>query len=167
MRFNPEIHHRKSIRLKNYDYSALGFYFITICCHQQLPLLGKIRNGLMHNNDIGNLVVQCWLAIAKQYSHIKLHEYVVMPNHFHGIIEIGGFDQGAINCAPTIGNIVRGFKGRSTRVFNQLNRFPSGNSLWQRNYHEHIIRNETSYTKICEYIQTNPLRWKNDSYFVQ
>jgi len=178
MKYNPDIHHRRSIRLKGYDYSQAGFYFITICTQNRLCLFGEIENGEMVLNDAGWMVNQFWNEIPNHYLHGKLHEYVVMPNHVHGIIEITanpGANVGANNYSPlrqqsfrpngtskTIGSIVRGFKIGVTKWFR-------GNTdihtVWQRNYYEHIIRDETSYDQISEYIQTNALKWQDDKYY--
>jgi len=182
MQFNPDIHHRKSIRLKNYDYSQAGLYFITICIHNRLPLFGKIIKGKMILYSAGCMVANQWLQLPYRFSSIILHEYIVMPNHFHGIIEsVGAIPCGCpipcgcqipCNCPnpPTIGDIIGAFKSLSTNEYiknvkqNNWQRFT--NKLWQRNYYEYIIRNETAYLKISDYIQTNPLRWQEDIYHI-
>ncbi len=89
-KYNPKIHHRRSIRLKGYDYSKEGLYYITICIKNRKCLFGEIVNDLMVPNDAGKMVEFQWLALITRYPNIKLHEYVVMPNHFHGILEIVG-----------------------------------------------------------------------------
>ncbi len=86
--YNPEIHHRKSYRLKDYDYSRPGLYAITICCEKHQYLFGKIENGEMILNDAGVVAEKCWIAIPEHYPNTRLHEFVIMPNHIHGIIEI-------------------------------------------------------------------------------
>jgi REP element-mobilizing transposase RayT len=170
MKFNPNIHHRKSIRLKNYDYSQAGLYFITICVNDRSPLFGKIINGEILLNAAGNMTDKQWLDLPNRFSFIVLHEYIVMPNHFHGIIESVGDNRAGIKPAPTIGDVVGAFKSLSTNEYiknvKQNNWRPFAGKLWQGNYHEHIIRNEESYLKIAEYIQTNPLRWQEDKYYV-
>ena len=88
MPFNPKIHHRRSIRIKEYDYSQAGLYFITICCRDRICRFGKIENGEMILNDLGKIVMQCWLDIPQHFPCAILHEYVIMPNHIHGIIEL-------------------------------------------------------------------------------
>ena len=90
MKFNPDIHHRRSIRLQNYDYSQSGLYFVTICVNYRLALFGQIVNGEMQLSDAGMIVKNTWLDLVNHVSNVKLHEFVVMPNHFHGIIEIVG-----------------------------------------------------------------------------
>ena len=144
MPYNPTIHHRRSIRLKGYDYSQAGMYFVTICVQNHSCLFGKIVGGDMVLNDIGKIVEKCWLEIVQHYPNAILHEYIVMPNHVHGIIELtndGNDTVGAKNFSPlrgtsrTIGAIVRGFKIGVTK---QL-----GYSVWQRNYWENIIASST------------------------
>ena len=93
MTFNPKLHHRKSIRLKGYDYSQKGLYFITICCHEKKHLFGKIINAKMILNDAGIYAKKCWLEIPSHFTNVILHEYVIMPNHIHGIIELVGANQ--------------------------------------------------------------------------
>lgn len=182
MKFNPDIHHRRSIRLKNYNYSQAGLYFITICVHDRLPLFGKIIDGEMLLNAAGYMVANQWLLLPYRFPSIVLHEYVVMPNHFHGVIEsVGAIPCGClifcgcpekegINPAPTVGDVVGAFKSLSTNEYirnvKQNEWQPFNKKLWQRNYYEHIIRNEEAYLKIAEYIQTNPLRWREDTYHV-
>lgn len=88
MKYNPQIHHRRSTRLKGYDFSQAGLYFITICCHNRQCFFGHIENGKMFLNEIGKIANECWLGIPQHYPNAVLHEHIVMPNHFHGIIEL-------------------------------------------------------------------------------
>ncbi len=187
---------RKSIRLKGYDYSREGFYFITVCIQNHFCLFGKIDNDKMILNDAGKMVEHHWMELAERFSNIELYESVVMPNHFHGIIEIvdvpgvGGQNAGLQShvgrpqgIAPTdvpnpdqadikspIGAVVGAFKSLTTvdyiRNVKQSNWKPFNKKLWQRNYHEHIIKNEESFGKIRNYIQTNPIQWQNDKYYM-
>jgi REP element-mobilizing transposase RayT len=147
-------------------------------------LFGKITNGEMCLNEKGKIVEQCWLDIPQHYPNVVLHEYIVMPNHIHGIIELtDGIDipsvgvenfrpennkkvenfrplQSRPNCqSRSVGAIVRGFKIGTTKQF--------GNSVWQRNYYEHIIRNANDYNRIAQYIIYNPENWKNDKYYIE
>jgi REP element-mobilizing transposase RayT len=224
MKFNPDIHHRNSIRLKNYDYSKTGFYFVTVCCQDKICRFGKIENDEMVLNDVGKIAYSEWMKLPARFPNVLLHEFIVMPNHFHGIIEIcrdadlsrpidvcdvdlsrpidaceirRGVDlsrpdnknmpdnknipdtkKGVINHAPTGGfagknnpmfhenlaRIMRWFKGRTTFECRKI----QSNSTcfaWQRNYYEHIIRDEQSYQKISNYIIHNPLNWKNDDLY--
>lgn len=188
-KYNPHIHHRKSIRLKGYDYLQAGLYFITICVQNRECLFGEVQNGKMVLNDAGKMVENEWLKLPERFKNIKLHEYVVMPNHFHAIMEIVGAtlvvapndvvapntpdaanDIGATTrVAPTgktVGDMVGAFQSIVTveyiRGVKTLG-WPSFNrKLWQRNYWENIIRNEQSYNRISEYIKNNPKNWEED-----
>ncbi len=108
-----------------------------------------------------------WCELPNRFPSVVLHEYVVMPNHFHGVIELVGADTKSV---ATIGDVVGAFKSLSTDEYiknvKQNNWRPFAGKLWQRNYYEHVIRNEESYLKIAEYIQNNPLNWQKDKYFV-
>jgi putative transposase len=272
--YNPQIHHRRSIRLKGYDYSQAGMYFVTICCKDRECRFGRIENDEMILNDAGKNANECWLEIPNHFPNAILHEHIVMPNHVHGIIELldvanvgvenrSSFNVGAENFLPqqntsplvgvenfqplqqhnelkqhefqnlpqqntsplvgvenfhplqqhnelnqhefqnlpqqntsplvgvenfhplqqhnelkqhefqkmiprSIGSIVKGFKIGVTKWFRN-NSVGVNNDLplqiWQRNYYEHIIRNEQSYQKISEYIINNPSLWKEDKFY--
>lgn len=177
MPYNPEIHHRRSIRLKGYDYSQAGLYFVTICTQNRECLFGNIVGAgskpaqfelsKMTLNPLGNIVQKTWLDLINHNQNIELHDFVVMPNHIHGIIEIASSDRAGLEPAPTdakLPEIIRQFKTFSAKRINQL-RETKGCPVWQRNYHEHIVRNESAYVKIAEYIQTNPQKWSDDLYF--
>lgn len=168
------IYHRRSIRLKGFDYSNNGYYFVTICIWKRLNILGKIENNEIILNDFGKLVFKIWNDIPKNNFGIKIDEFCVMPNHVHGILIINRrgvihhalnknneINQGAINCAPTLGQIIRCFKSRCTYEINKINK-TMGLKIWQRNYYERIIRNEKEYLKIKEYIKNNPKMWNRD-----
>jgi REP element-mobilizing transposase RayT len=191
-KYNPNIHHRRSIRLKGYDYSQAGLYFITICCQDRAYLFGNIVNGEMKFNDIGKIANECWVDIPNHFPNSVLHEYVVMPNHVHGIIELksnvgaaenflsnnnkSNDDNGAVgnsvandysslrSPSKTIGSIVRGFKIGVTKWMRQNT---DVFDVWQRNYYEHIIRNEKSYNTISEYIINNPVKWTDDKFYIK
>ncbi len=194
MTFNPKIHHRKSIRLRGYDYSQAGMYLVTICTHDRTPLFGEIINGEMKVNEAGVIATDEILITAKMRHNVSLDEFIVMPNHIHNIITVGarctrpectrpecthpecthpecppkngdGNESERVQRAPTIGDVVRGYKSAVTKRINQL-RNPPFAPVWQRNYYEHIIRDEAAYLKIAEYIQTNPQRWQEDTYYV-
>jgi REP element-mobilizing transposase RayT len=216
--YNPDIHHRRSIRLKGYDYSQEGLYFITICLQDRKCLFGEIvgvENIQPHNfkpenfqtlhfqprdfqprqkmilNDTGKIAVQCWLDIPKHFPNVVLHEYIVMPNHVHGIIELiksVSPNVGAENILPlhhqprqneyqkiiphSIGSIVRGYKTGVTKWFRNnsvgavgVQNIEPRQHIWQRNYYEQIIRNQQSYSRITDYIIKNPDNWKKDDFF--
>ncbi len=167
-----EIHHRRSIRLKGYDYSQTGYYFVTICTWNRECVFGDVVDGKMKLSRIGQLVQVAWNELLKRFHNFELDEFAVMPNHIHGIIIIVGAglalpNRGAASSAPTkdisigLGDVVRAFKSISAINVNcLLSRL--GVPLWQRNYYEHIIRNEESLNRFREYIGTNPLRWELD-----
>ena len=181
MIFDPKIHHRKSIRLKNYDYSQAGLYFITICTENRLHLFGEIVDDEMVLNDAGLMIDKIWNEIPNDFSNIKLHEFTIMPNHIHGIIEItvGAPLVGAQNSAnnknkpgqpqgiaPTVGDIIGAFKSLTTNQYIKMVKrnvlLPFDKKIWQRNYWEHIIRNDNEYQRIAQYIIDNPKKWALD-----
>lgn len=153
-RFDPNRHNRRSIRLKGYDYSLAGFYFITICAYQRRSLFGQVIDGEMVLNSAGEIVHHHWMNLKQQHPHIMLDEFIVMPNHFHGILGLDGRSR-------SLSEIIRGFKTFSARRINQIYK-AKGTSVWQRNYYEHIIRNAISHQKIRHYIQNNPQSWQVD-----
>ena len=159
MTYNPEQHHRRSIRLKNYDYRLEGAYFVTICTKDKECILGTIHDGTMYPNEIGKTIQSVWDDLPSRFPNILLDYFVIMPNHVHGIIVIQKYQEGAINRTPTLGNIIRVFKAVSTQFIrkNQSPRF-----ALQTNYYDHIIRNEKSLNEIKQYIFDNPLNWEKD-----
>ena len=228
-RYDPKIHHRRSIRLKGYDYAQMGAYFVTICTYNGECLFGNVVDGNMDLNELGRMVQTIWNELPNYYESVALDDFVIMPNHIHGIIVLtpvgaqstaspdpvgaqfiapqaqfiapsksiappnpasvgaqfiapqarfiapskstaplnaatGAINRarGVINHAPTVGEIVRGFKARCTHAVNKIRQTP-GTPVWQRNYYEHIIRNEADYNRIAEYVATNPRRWMEDS----
>ena len=176
-KYNPEIHHRKSIRLKGYDYSKEGLYFVTICTHNRENLFGEIKDGEMFLNEFGKIAEEKWFDLLNHIKNIELHEFVVMPNHIHGIIEICtvGADSKPAQYSETelkeesmvenvkLSEIVRQYKTFTAKQINK-HRNIQGIPVWQRNYYENIIRNEEIYNKVSEYIKTNPQRWTEDKY---
>ena len=121
MKFNPKIHHRRSIRLKGYDYSQAGAYFVTIVTWQREMLFGEIVDGVMKLNVIGKIVSGKWQWLETQYEYVELGEWVVMPNHFHGILVIHDDGRGGSRPAPTpikhkpLGGLIGAFKTVSTK----------------------------------------------------
>ena len=158
---------RRSIRLKEYDYSQDGGYFVTICTENRKSIFGEIINGTIQLNESGSTIAATWQWLSEQYPYIKLDACVVMPNHFHGILFLFNYSKGGSRTAPTptrhkpLGRLIGAFKTVSTKRFNEIHGTPA-QQLWQRNYYEHVIRNETDLEEIREYIQTNPLRWLED-----
>ena len=170
MTFNPNIHHRRSIRLKDYDYSQPGAYFVTLCTHQRDCLFGTIKEGNMIPSPTGDIVASCWYDLPAHYPHVEIDEFVVMPNHVHGIIILRHPDDvgAGFKPAPTckrhgLTEIVRAFKTFSARHAN-VARNTLGMHLWQRSYYEHIIRDEHDLHAIREYIANNPAGWERDDY---
>ena len=194
---------RHSIRLPGYDYSQAGAYFITICTHDRACLFGKIVNGEMQLNEYGQIAHDQWHQIPERFENIELDQFVVMPNHVHGIIIINesvgaGFtpalDDKTVNtgvgASPTptlipsgqpptgqpqglplrggkVGDIVGAYKSlvanECLKIYKSKNEFMG--KLWQRNYYEHIIRDEKSYNQIAAYIVNNPAQWELDQLF--
>lgn len=161
--FDPDKHHRHSIRLRDYDYSQPGAYFVTVCVKDRKCLFGEVMDGAMRLNDTGRAVQAEWVRLPERFLSVSLDEFVIMPNHLHGIIHVGApfmapAEPGAINRALTLGEMVRTFKAASTRTIRR-----SGTSFqWQRNYYEHVIRNENELARVREYIVNNPAQWALD-----
>ncbi len=165
-------HRRKlrSLRLKDYDYSQGGAYFVTICTKDRQNLFGHISGESMINNSAGQMVEKSWYDLPNHY-RCELGEFIVMPNHVHGVIIILDKEQNnsknpvgaGLKPAPTVGlpEIVRALKTFSARRINEQQRSP-GRSIWQRGYYDHIIRDEEGIEKITEYIRCNPIRWAED-----
>ncbi|MDD2923411.1 MAG: hypothetical protein PHQ36_14090 [Anaerolineales bacterium] len=167
MKFDPQKHHRRSIRLQGYDYSQAGAYFVTIVAWQREMLFGEIVNGIMVLNDFGKIVAEKWLWLESQYEYVELGAWVIMPNHRHGILIIHD-GRGGSRTAPTtpirpkpLGGLIGAFKTVSTKHINLL-RDTEGQVVWQRNYYEHIIRNESEMNRITRYIESNPSMWMDD-----
>ena len=222
MAYNPNMHHRWPIRLKGYDYSQTGLYFITICAQNRVclfgeivgaPLVGAQNKGNVQNipdiqydgdvqnkmdngndagrlddigrtdigrpqghaptvatmilNDAGKMVETEWFILTERFPNIELHEYVVMPNHFHGILQIVDISA----AGKTIGDMMDAIKSITTVEYihgvKQSGWESFNGKLWQRNYWEHIIRDEQDYQRISDYIINNPAKWKNDKFYNQ
>jgi len=169
--YDPARHHRRSIRLRAYDYSQAGAYFVTICAQNRQCLFGEVADGEMRLNDAGRMVHDVWNDLPRHYAGVELDAFVVMPNHVHAIVIIVGAGlkpaptvRAGLKPAPTkhgLPEIVRGFKTFSSRRINEM-RQTSGVAVWQRNYYEHIVRDEESLNRIREYVVNNPLRWEWD-----
>ena len=178
---------RSSIRLKNYDYSQPGAYFVTICTQNRSCLFGNVVDGQMVLSRLGEIVDKEWARTPQVRQEIELDVFQVMPNHVHGIVvitresksncngDIGG-DVGAHGRAPlqsdqgfghmrppkSLGSFVAGFKSAATKHIN-VERGAPGHPVWQRNYYEHVIRNENELDTIRSYIVNNPVNWSKDS----
>ncbi len=215
---NPQKHHRRSIRLKGYDYSQPGAYFVTICAQNREHMFGEVVGGEMRLNDAGRMVERWWLKLNDKFPNVRTDVYVIMPNHFHGIVVIvndantgagthadggthtgvplrdgagggagagvgadprvcpgagahadGGAhaDEGAHTGVP-LPTVVQWFKTMTTNEYirgvKTLGWMPFPRRLWQRNYYEHIVRNDRALNAIRRYITNNPLRWDMDRY---
>jgi putative transposase len=168
--YNPRRHHRRSIRRKGYDYAQAGLYFITICCQDRACLFGEIENGQMLLNDAGKMVETEWLKLPERFPNTALHEYVVMPNHFHAILEITPAPTGTDTPKnKTVGEMVGAFQSIVTveyiRGVKNAGWEPFNGKLLQRNYWEHIIRDQAACRRIAEYIRANPEKWEEDRFF--
>ena len=201
MNFNPNKHHRRSIRLKGYDYSQAGLYFVTICCQDRICRFGKIENNEMILNEYGQIAFDEWMKLAERFSNFELDVFQIMPNHIHGVIRVGATlavaqndgtvaqndddivgNNGAVDgnikatarVAPTnmatnmaVSDIVGAYKSLVAngclKIYKSKNEIMG--KLWQRNYYEHIIRNEQSYQCISEYIMNNPSNWQEDKFY--
>ena len=188
MTYDPDRHHRRSIRLKGYDYTQAGAYFVTICAYQRECLFGQVENGAMVSSQYGHLAEQCWQVLPRDFPRVELDVFVVMPNHLHGIITLTGCHTAGrgeafaqrlkerprsipANASPlrsahgtqpgSLAAVVQNFKSVSTRKINRT-RATLGMPVWQRDYHEHIIRNEDELSRIRDYIVNNPLQWAVD-----
>ena len=218
MIYDPKKHHRRSIRLKGYDYSKPGMYYVTIVTHNHKCFFGKIENGKMILNEYGEIAQQCWTEITRRFPNIEIDEYIIMPDHIHAIIKITNPPVGTTLAVvpdktdgavvpnktdgavvpdktdgavvpdkiinnfgtytdtnitdtkpPSLGDIVGAYKSivsnKCLLVFKQKNQYMG--KLWQRNYYEHIIKNNTRLSRIRKYIINNPANWNNyDEFFL-
>lgn len=169
MKYNPDVHHRRSIRIKNYDYSQAGAYFITLCVQNREWVFGEIIDRKMQLSPAGENVFLQWTNLPQRFSGLELDVFVVMPNHFHAIISINSVGQGAAlgaaSGAPTVGRILRAFKSISAIEGNRVLK-RSNQPFWQRNYWEHVIRNEKELMTLRQYILNNPAQWELDSLYM-
>jgi len=174
----------ESARLKKWNYGSNGGYFITICTSGREHLLGEVKRGVSHLNEIGLLAQKYWKEIPNRFPHVQIGEYVIMPNHMHGIIEIddpysflkkdddGIADRDGINIVCTernpmksinISRIIQWYKGRVTFESRKIN----PHFGWQSRFYDHIIRDKESYKRISNYIRYNPKNWKEDKFGAQ
>jgi REP element-mobilizing transposase RayT len=196
-KYDPNIHHRKSIRLKDYDYSQAGLYFITICCHNRICRFGHVQNGEMVLNEYGTIAFNEWINTTEIRKNVELGEFVIMPNHMHGIVKILERGRGELHSPDTPNELhsadnlselqladkntgecnspLRGpsqtigaiVRGYKSSVTKQLGLLGFTEKLWQRNYWDNIIRDEKSYDTISNYIKKNPAKWSDDRFFQQ
>jgi len=184
MKFNPDVHHRRSLRLKEYDYSTDGAYFVTICSYK--------KECIFENSDINKIIEETWNLIPEHFPSVILDEFIIMPNHLHGILWImkiwpsknepqkcrgepcvrpnnpnraDALNRAETSSAPTLGRIVQMFKSKTLVEYINLmksKKKPYLQKIWQRNYYEHIIRNDRELYTIRGYIKYNPLTWDTD-----
>jgi REP element-mobilizing transposase RayT len=187
--YEPQKHHRRSIRLKGYDYTQPGAYFITLVTYQREYLFGEVVKGEVVLNEWGYLALNEWQRLGQRYEQVIIDESIVMPNHVHGILlirgksdAVGAGQETTLQIAPnffapplphaplrdasgvvpgSVGAIVGAYKSTTSRLINGL-RNTIGASVWQRNYYERIIRDEAELRHIREYILNNPLKWELD-----
>ena len=164
--------HRRSVRLRAYDYSTAGWYFVTVTTVDRRPFLCDIIDGAMRASELGRIVQVCWDEIPLHFPHARLDHFILMPNHIHGIIQLTDVRRGTARRArkdESFGNpirgslptIIRSFKSAVTKRANILAGV-RGASMWQRGFHEHIIRSDSELTRIREYIRNNPGQWQLD-----
>lgn len=165
MTYDPNIHHRRSVRLPGFDYTNNGAYFVTICTHERLCTLGTVVAGAVDLSRAGIIVQETWQSLSDRFPAVDTDAFVAMPNHVHGVIFfvraqfIAPEPHPSVQRHTSLGEVVRTFKAASTRAIRT-----SGNEgfAWQRGYYEHIVRNDADLTRIREYIDANPLRWNED-----
>jgi len=154
--------------LKGYDYSQPGAYFVTIVAWHRECLFGDVVDGEVVLNEFGKIVSERWQWLEIQYDYIELGAWLVMPNHFHGILIIHGNGRGGSRTAPTpikrkpLGGLIGAFKTVSTKQINIIQK-TEAQPVWQRNYYEHVIRNAKAMQNITNYIEANPLLWNEDN----
>ncbi len=158
---------RKNNRLKEYNYTSNGYYYVTICTNGRSKWLGNVINDEMIINSYGAICQQCWRDIPNHYNNLAIDTYIIMPNHIHGILIIGnvnkreGYKPSPTNKLHSLSEIIRGFKTFSSKQINKTiktkNKFE-----WQRSFYDHIIRNDKSLNNIREYIINNPKAWEKD-----
>jgi REP element-mobilizing transposase RayT len=158
---------RKATRLIGHDYREPGMYFVTPCAHEHRAHFGVVREGAMHPNPIGRMVINVWQEMPLSFPKVTLDAWMLMPNHFHGLLLLDAED---VTTNPRLGDVMRWFKAITT------NRYIHGvrdhgwprfdDHLWQRNYYDHIVRNDADLDRIRTYIENNPATWESDSLYV-
>jgi putative transposase len=171
----PTPFHRRSIRLKGYDYSSPGAYFVTMVTHDHICIFGRVISGKMEINALGKIIQDCWVKLPDHFSNIEVEPFVVMPNHIHGIISISEKDgRGTIYRAPTLEKFAQPIVGSIPTIIRTYKAAVSRNAkrelglihIWQRNYYEHIIRAQNDLNIIANYILTNPDHWIDDPEYI-
>lgn len=169
---------RKSPRLQGYDYSQSGAYFVTICTHLRQHLFGRVEDGEMNLSDVGEIVSDRWYALPEHHPRVELDNFVVMPNHVHGIIILLDHDvkvgtmpalseemPALSEKTPALSTVIGSYKSSASRHIRKANPEYRNETIWQARYHDHIIRNESDLNRIRQYVQTNPARWESDTFY--
>ncbi len=175
MKFDPQEYNRRSIRLKDYDYTQPGYYYVTIVTQNRKCLFGEINNGEMVLNEAGSMIQDIWKQLPNKYFGVDLDQFQLMPNHLHGVIVLVGTGPRACpdkgqpqGVVPTISlsDIVHRFKSFTTRKYidgvNRCEWVQFDYKLLQRSFYDHVIRDETELKNVRKYIVNNPLKWELD-----
>lgn len=171
MKYDPDKHHRRSIRLREYDYREPGAYFVTICTFGKECILGSIHDGEVTRSSVGRIVEQCLLALPQLFPHIELDAFIIMPNHLHVIIiiremecrgEASSTAKAHGTTSGSLASVIQNFKSTTTRHINRVK--SSSGPFWQRGYYEHVIRNDKSLDETRNYINSNPWNRHLDEY---
>jgi putative transposase len=166
--YNPDLHHRRSYRLKDYDYAQGGCCFVTVCVQNRLCLFGEVIESRVRLNGAGELINRMWIALPERFPSVALDDWVIMPNHVHGLIVLEGGQRARADTrpAPTLGDVMSAYKSETTVAYGKgvkdLGWQPFEGKLWQRDYFDHIVRSEADLERIREYIAFNPGRWEED-----
>jgi putative transposase len=168
MNLLPNKYRRNSLRLKGFDYSQPAEYFVTICTRHKVCSLGRVEGSSVILTPSGHIVEETWRWLRDHHDHVELGDFAVMPNHFHGILIIKESCRGGSRTAPTerrkvkgLGRLIGAFKTVSTKRINKINNTP-GAIFWQRNFYDHIIRDDVDYFFVEQYIRLNPILWHFD-----
>jgi len=175
MKYNPDIHHRQSIRLKDFDYSSDGSYYITICTQDRINLFGEVFVGAdlvsarVKLNHAGKMIERIYEDTIFSFDDVITDKYIIMPNHFHCILSLQRADTRSAPTKTKMDTVIQEFKSKSTVEY--INGVKSGiyppfnKRIWQRNYYEHIIRDKNDYEQKWQYIDENPVKWNEDDYY--
>jgi REP element-mobilizing transposase RayT len=182
--YDPQKRYRRSTRLQGYDYSQPGAYYVTICVRERRKLFGDIVDGEMRLNEVGKVAEWIWKALPQYFPSVEVDQFVVMPNHLHGILVLSeaftdvpmsdpGTSKNAISkqafpmtmssVAPTLGQIIRKFKALTSYYLHAVG---AAEFAWQERYYEHVVRNDQDLKRIREYIVNNPARWAEDDLYL-
>lgn len=170
LNMNNDLTKRKHPRLKEYDYSQNGYYFITICCHEKKNFFGSVGRGLAPAEKViklserGKIAKKQLFALEKKYSFVQIDKYVVMPNHIHAIIIIENSVTAGASPRPTLMDVVCTYKSIVTRQCNAICN-NKGRKIFQTSFYEEVLRDDNDYLQVWQYIDENPRKWKNDEYY--